>query len=335
MENFKSIDRPLVSICCTTFNHEKYIKECLEGFLIQQTNFPFEILVFDDASTDRNQDIIKEFAQKHDNITTFLQTENQWSKKKYGLTDWLFPAAQGKYIALCEGDDYWTDPLKLQKQVDFLEASPHLVACHHWQKVAVNKGVSFEEIEAPKEGHGYFPFETSVKSIFENKMRVKVRTVMFRNVFEPSEILLNFPKAVFGDVPLSFVLGKYGRFGFIDEEMAVYRQTNTGVSTAGLEELGWKKFKVQHFKNWIQIWDYADRFYEFKYHKEATETVLDFYKTITDNLPKTIGSFIKVLYYNIFKRKLPFRHKFASSKWIFLFYFKKIGSKVKRKLQFT
>ena len=327
---------PLVSVWMVTFNHENYIAQAVESVMMQQTDFTVHLFIGEDFSSDNTKVICQSLKKKYpEQISLVLNEKNLGPyKNARNIYEACFDSG-AKYIALLEGDDYWTDPLKLQKQVDLLEANSHLVACHHWQKVAVNKGVSFEEIEAPKEGHGYFPFETSVKSIFENKMRVKVRTVMFRNVFEPSEILLNFPKAVFGDVPLSFVLGKYGRFGFIDEEMAVYRQTNTGVSTAGLEELGWKKFKVQHFKNWIQIWDYADRFYEFKYHKEATETVLEFYKTITANLPISIGSFIKVLYYNIFKRKLPFRHKLASSKWIFLFYFKKIGSKVKRKLQFT
>lgn len=305
---------------------------------MQRTTFPFEIILGEDESSDGTRKICKAYAEKYpDKIKLFLRSRkdviyiNGNATGRFNMIENL-KACKGKYIALCEGDDYWTDPLKLQKQVDLLEASPQLVACHHWQKVAKKKGDSFEEIEAPKEGHGYFPFETNVRSIFENKMRVKARTVMFRNIFEPSEITLNFPKTAFGDVPLSFVLGKYGRFGFIDEEMAVYRQTTTGVSTAGLKELGGKKFKVQHFKNWIQIWDYADKFYDFKYHKEASETILEFYKTITDNLPNTARSFIKVLYYNIFERKLPFRRKISSSKWIILNYRKKLGYKLKKKL---
>ncbi len=325
---------PLVSVCMITYNHEKYIAEAIKGVLMQQVNFNVEFIICDDNSKDGTSAIISEKIRDSKKINIHFHSH---TKNKGMMANFIFSLQQckGQYIAFCEGDDYWTDLLKLQKQVDLLEASPQLVACHHWQKVAKKKGDSFEEIEAPKEGHGYFPFETDVKSIFENKMRIKLRTVMFRNIFEPSEITVNFPKVAFGDVPLSFVLGKYGRFGFIDEEMAVYRQTDSGVSTAGLEKLGWKKFKIQHFKNWIQIWDYADRFYGFKYHKEAAKTVLEFYKPIMDNLPITIHSFIKVLYYDIFKRKLPFRLKIASSKWIFLFYFKKIGSKVKRKLQIS
>jgi glycosyltransferase involved in cell wall biosynthesis len=106
---------PLVSICCITYNHEPYIRDAIEGFLMQKTDFPVEILIFDDASQDRTQEIIKEYASKNENIITFLQTENQWSKGKDGLIDWLFPSAKGKYIALCEGDDYWIDPYETAK----------------------------------------------------------------------------------------------------------------------------------------------------------------------------------------------------------------------------
>lgn len=114
---------PLVSIVCTTFNHEDFIGETLKGFLIQETNFPFEIIVHDDASTDNTAVIVKEFAAKYPLIIKpIYQTVNQYSRKDINIwSDITFPEAKGKYMALCEGDDYWIDALKLQKQVDFLE----------------------------------------------------------------------------------------------------------------------------------------------------------------------------------------------------------------------
>ena len=113
---------PIVSIVCTTFNQKDFIKDTLEGFLIQQTSFPFEIIVHDDASTDGTTEIIKEYENRYPIIIkTIYQTENQYSKKVDISNFFLYPKINGKYIALCEGDDYWTDPLKLQKQVDFLE----------------------------------------------------------------------------------------------------------------------------------------------------------------------------------------------------------------------
>jgi glycosyltransferase involved in cell wall biosynthesis len=116
---------PLVSICCITYNHEKYIQQCLEGFLIQKTTFLFEILIHDDASTDRTADIIREYETKYpDIIKPIYQTENQYSKGVIVSAVYNWPRAKGKYIALCEGDDYWIDSYKLQKQVDFMEANP-------------------------------------------------------------------------------------------------------------------------------------------------------------------------------------------------------------------
>ncbi len=114
---------PLVSICCITYNHENYIRDAIEGFLMQKTSFPIEIIIHDDASTDNTAQIIKEYEDKYpDLFCNIFQNENQWSKGGGSIfARFVYPQARGKYIALCEGDDYWTDPLKLQKQVDFLE----------------------------------------------------------------------------------------------------------------------------------------------------------------------------------------------------------------------
>ena len=111
----------MVSICCITYNQEKYIKDAIEGFLMQKTNFLFEIIIHDDASTDKTADIIREYQQKYpDKIRTILQKENQY-KKGVRNSYTVFKEAKGKYIAFCEGDDYWIDENKLQKQVNYME----------------------------------------------------------------------------------------------------------------------------------------------------------------------------------------------------------------------
>lgn len=116
---------PKVSICCITYNHVTYIAQAIESFLMQKTTFPFEILIHDDASTDGTSEIIRDYERKYpDIIKPIYQTENQYSQGRSISATYQFPRAKGRYIALCEGDDYWTDPLKLQKQVDFLEANP-------------------------------------------------------------------------------------------------------------------------------------------------------------------------------------------------------------------
>ena len=116
---------PLVSIICSTYNHGLYISQCLDGFLMQKTNFPFEILIHDDASTDNTPDIIREYEHNHPQvIRPIYQKENKYSKKEDIFAKYQCSRVRGKYIAICEGDDYWIDPLKLQKQIDFLENNP-------------------------------------------------------------------------------------------------------------------------------------------------------------------------------------------------------------------
>jgi len=124
---------PLVSVCVITYNHEKYIRQCLDGILMQKVNFPYEVLIHDDASPDATADIIREYEAKYpDIIKPIYQTENQYSKVGMGaISRFNDERARGKYIAQCEGDDYWTDPGKLQMQVDFLETHPEYVGTAH------------------------------------------------------------------------------------------------------------------------------------------------------------------------------------------------------------
>lgn len=123
---------PLVTIRCLVYNHEPYLRQCLEGFVMQKTNFPFEAIVHDDASTDGSAAIIREYAEKYpDIIKPIYETENQYSKHDGSIQRIMNEHTRGKYVALCEGDDYWIDPLKLQKQVDFLECHPDYSMCFH------------------------------------------------------------------------------------------------------------------------------------------------------------------------------------------------------------
>lgn len=123
----------VVAIRCTIFNHEPYIRQCLDGFVMQKTNFPFVAIVHDDCSTDGSAEIIREYAQKYpDIIKPIFESENQYSKRDGSLQRIMRTAIEAtrcKYVAMCEGDDYWTDPYKLQKQVDFLEAHSDYSIC--------------------------------------------------------------------------------------------------------------------------------------------------------------------------------------------------------------
>jgi glycosyltransferase involved in cell wall biosynthesis len=128
------ITKPLVAINCLVYNHEPYLRDCLEGFVMQQTNFPFVAIVHDDASTDASAAIIHEYEEKYPHIfKPIYETENQYSKRDGSIDRIMNEAIEAtgaKYVAMCEGDDYWTDPLKLQKQVDFMEANPEYGLCY-------------------------------------------------------------------------------------------------------------------------------------------------------------------------------------------------------------
>ena len=121
-----------VSVLCTAYNHEDYIRDALEGFVSQKTNFDYEVIVHDDASTDRTAEIIAEYASRYpDIIKPIFQKENQYSQHVNLYVQILLPSAKGQYIAMCEGDDYWIDENKLQLQIDFLDQHPEYSACVH------------------------------------------------------------------------------------------------------------------------------------------------------------------------------------------------------------
>lgn len=132
---------PVVSISCVTYNHENYIRQCLDGFLMQVCSFDFEILIHDDASTDGTRIIIEEYQKKYPEIIKpIFQEENQYSKGIRSFNArFNFPRAKGKYIALCDGDDYWSDSLKLQKQFECLENNPDIVLCCHRTSQLINE----------------------------------------------------------------------------------------------------------------------------------------------------------------------------------------------------
>ena len=138
----------LVSICCITYNHASYIRQCLDGFMMQKTDFKFEVLIHDDASTDGTEEIIREYEKKYPEVIKPLyEKENQWVQGRRGNKFFNYPRAIGKYIALCEGDDYWIDPYKLQKQVDFLENNlEYSYICHRYLTIDQDSGLFYNEV---------------------------------------------------------------------------------------------------------------------------------------------------------------------------------------------
>ncbi len=209
----------MVSIWCTCYNHEPYIRQCLDGFVMQETDFKFEVLIHDDASTDNSAAIIREYEQKYpDIIKPIYQTENQYSKGLSIGKAFLWPATKGKYIALCEGDDYWIDPLKLQKQVDFLEAHPeYSICCSNTWRLRHNTGEKWCRF--------YKNNEITLCELLYERNRIPTHTVLMRAELlrEYHKISPSFPKWPMGDLPMWIWMASKGKIYRFLEQTGVYR----------------------------------------------------------------------------------------------------------------
>lgn len=212
-------NRPKVSVCCVAYNHEKYIADAIEGFLMQRTVFPFEILIHDDASTDHTPMIIREYEKRYPGlIKGVYQNENQYSRGER-VSRFLLERAKGSYIAICEGDDYWTDPRKLQQQVEYMEGHPECTLCVHGA-VHINKDSitlktktrparrsrRFYAGEVIEGGGGLFP---------TNSFLYPARFVKDRPEY--------YYRSPVGDYPLAIYLATQGYVYYMDRMMSAYR----------------------------------------------------------------------------------------------------------------
>ncbi len=221
--------KPLVSISCVTYNHEKYVRDAIESFLMQKFTFPVEILIHDDASTDRTAEIIREYEKKHpDLIFPIFQSENQYSKGVKISFTYQYPRARGKYIALCEGDDYWTDPLKLQKQVDFLEENPEYVMCAHNTLRVFEDGNQEPRLAIlhPKEDLELIDFIDLDYLQKRNNLVLPAHTSSY--VIRASAMPKVYPEwainCISGDLSVTTLVSSQGKTRFLNEVMSVRRK---------------------------------------------------------------------------------------------------------------
>lgn len=221
-----------VSIICNVYNHGPYVRDAMEGFVSQKTDFPFEVLVHDDASTDDSAAIIREYEEKYPEIIKpIYQTENQYSKKVPIHKTFQNPRVKGKYIALCEGDDYWTDPLKLQKQVDFLDAHPDysLCACGSvWHNLKTGAKQAHKAV-----------YEDTDLSLEEIILAFNGTYFQYASIMLKSEIFMNranwmrlFP---IGDYPLTVHAALQGKIRLLADVMTVYRYYASGSWTVRMD----------------------------------------------------------------------------------------------------
>lgn len=275
VEEISDLDarQPLVSVCIQTYNHAGFIEKCLESILSQKTDFSFEILLGEDQSTDGTREICLKYAHKYKGkIRLFLhQRENniKINGRPTGRFNWLYNlySARGKFIALCEGDDYWTDTNKLQKQVKELQMEEEVVACftnaHIEQENGLNnyaetycKGTSgdryynFDEIAL--KGGGLFP----------------TASFLFKNQFE------QFPQFLMerqsGDRALSLLLASQGKFKYLDQLTCVYRVHSGGLFSGGMND---SLKRVRIFKDNIKLLKSFDQYSQKRFHSAISKAI--------------------------------------------------------------
>lgn len=249
-----------VNIICNAFNHGPYIRDALESFVSQQTTFPFDVLVHDDASTDNTADIIREYEAKYpDIIKPIYQTKNQYQQGIGVNKTFQRPRVNAKYVALCEGDDYWTDPLKLQKQVDFMENHPEYSMCACsvlWLNMRTGK--------SQKLCHTDIDRDISMEEII---LEEKGRIFQYATILTKSECFVDMPEWAVGfgvgDTPLIMNAALHGKVRMLADVMAVYRNQTAGSWTARISAN--REAKVKAFNKLVSGFSAFNKATEYKY----------------------------------------------------------------------
>ncbi len=257
-----------VSVICNAYNHEKYIRKCLDSLVMQRTTFDYEILVHDDASTDKTADIIREFEGKYpDLIKPIYQTENQHSK---GIASrFQFPRVRGEYVAICEGDDFWTDELKLQKQFDALEAHPEIDMCAHSSTKVAEDGEKILEYISPRKEDCIIDVEDVILGGggFVATNSLMYRTCLIRGN-EPE-----FRKYWRIDYTLQIFGSLRGGMLYLSDVMSAYRWLSVGSWTSKLlKDKSKRKFTYEHKTKMLQLFNEDT---DYKYAKTVEKAILD------------------------------------------------------------
>ena len=272
----KIMEDILLSIWCITYNHEAYIKDAIEGFLSQKTNFRYEIIIHDDASTDRTSEIIKEYEHKYpDLIRGVFQTENQYSKNQFS-TKWIQNIAiqncKGKYIAVCEGDDYWIDTQKLQLQVNYLENHPECVMTVHdafnidCRNYTLKSGNIYDKDCVVPPGD----------IIIQNKYMFSASMVYRKNILQVDEFFLNVGIGDYTSLLYSLTLGNIYYFA---RTMSVYRQFLNGSWTNSF-----LKSESMRWKHNILMIEFLEKYNEYTEQKFEVYVISKIQKSVLDIL---------------------------------------------------
>lgn len=273
---------PIVSVCVQTYNHENYIVKCLESILMQKTNFPFEIILGEDLSSDKTREICIEYKDKFpDKIKLFLRNREDViyiegkPTGRFNFTENL-KSCRGKYIAICEGDDFWTDENKLQKQVDFLEVNKEVVGCFHNSFVVNDKDEVIEKQyfkNLEKKSYNQEECLKTLKSAYATCSLVFRRNLIFNQI----SIYRDF----ISDFFIELLITQHGKLVYIDENMSAYRLHSGGI-WQGSPTLHNNKVILRRYKFLYSIKDFR-----LKYKEYLKRKVLDYHKKVLQDTTST------------------------------------------------
>lgn len=268
VDQMKKDEEVIVSVICLTYNHQDYIRQTLDGFLAQKTTFSYEVLVHDDASTDDTAMIVKEYEKKYpETIRGIYQAENQYSKGVDVKREFIYPMAKGKYVAICEGDDYWQDPMKLQMQVQWMEDNPNCnMSVHRVREVAADGsalGATYPKFELDSCILPSRKFlELGKEYSFHTSSYMFCGQEYWKYVCDPPDFAKNCDV---GDEMYMLYFGQLGDVCYIDRTMSCYRRGVVGSwthSQRGSEVMG----VVRHHELMVESLQKYDLYTDYKYH---------------------------------------------------------------------
>ena len=211
----------LLSVCMVSYNQEQYVCDALDSILMQKTDFAYEVIVSDDCSKDRTVEILNDYAVKYPNVRVITGEKNMGYPNNQRRS---LEAATGKYIALCDSDDYWTDPYKLQKQVDYLEAHPECAICFHNVMHIYDGTTAHRSLLVPLD----FPSELTIEDVITRRWFLATNSEVFRREY------VSFPdwydSVLHIDYVLNLIISQHGTLHYIPDVMSVYRHTSISVN---------------------------------------------------------------------------------------------------------
>ncbi len=313
-----------VSIICNTYNHEKYIKQALRSIVDQKTNFKYEVLVHDDASTDKTAEIIREFEKEYpDVIKPIYQAENQYSQGVSVNKKFQYPRTKGKYVAICEGDDYWTDERKLQKQFDFLETHEDYVLVAHGGKKVSEENEFISEFVIDK-------VDYEKGEVINHLSCFPTASMFYRaSAWKNNEKFVNIIATY--DYAVKAVLSTEGKVHVIPESMSAYRVASKGSWTERIEKKS--KNLIKHLETSVDFFEKFDLYREGQYHDYIQKEISrrKFKILLLDKTKRSMIKILKTKEYRCHFRKYSIKKRIGFILNTSLIYCRIVGNKHRQK----